>query len=347
MSKWNRNAYDRSVLRNPEATIEHLWGWGEARRVLGWQPVRCMVSYQSGQQLNFTLMIKQLPLLHLQIGVMHSSPPFALTDETLPRFLDELRKVASEKHRIIAIAIAGSRLKEESPGYSDLFYQHGLRPSQLIQHRRKTIVVNLKQDENKIFQKMSSSTRRYIRKGIRSGLSVRKARTINDLKLFFEIYSDMCREKGLFAFSFEFFRTMWNELGTRWHISLFLVCDGLYVLGGTLVACDQQAYRLLFSSHRRSGPNLGASRLLEWEIIKEAKKQSKTYYDLGGIPFDTPEDRSKLCGVARWKAAFGGRFQEYVESFDLVINPSMYGVLQKIKIPKWYEIIKRHCGIRL
>jgi lipid II:glycine glycyltransferase (peptidoglycan interpeptide bridge formation enzyme) len=68
--------------------------------------------------------------------------------------------------------------------------------------------------------------------------------------------------------------------------------------------------------------NLMAPYLLQWEQIKEAKKQGCEIYDFWGI------DEKKWPGVTRFKKGFGGEEIDYSGTFDFIFDKT------------WYEIYK-------
>ncbi|AVF26449.1 aminoacyltransferase FemX [Paenibacillus larvae subsp. larvae] len=55
--------------------------------------------------------------------------------------------------------------------------------------------------------------------------------------------------------------------------------------------------------------------LIQWEMMKEAKKRGCTMYDFGGISGDLSPD-NPLWGLYKFKKGFGGQFLEFIGEFN-------------------------------
>ena len=86
--------------------------------------------------------------------------------------------------------------------------------------------------------------------------------------------------------------------------------------------------------HGASVPNkVGASYLVQWEAILEAKKRGKKLYNFWGIaPEDNPNHPWR--GITLFKKGFGGREVNYIHAQDFAISPLYI-------IPKIIEEIRR------
>jgi lipid II:glycine glycyltransferase (peptidoglycan interpeptide bridge formation enzyme) len=82
----------------------------------------------------------------------------------------------------------------------------------------------------------------------------------------------------------------------------------------------------LFGASSDEDRNVMAPYLLQWEMIKKAKKENFKYYDFFGI------SEKKWPGVTRFKRGFGGQEIKYPGAYDVVfskINYKAYQVLRK------------------
>jgi len=335
----NRIDFDRLLFSFPGAKVQLSWGWGESRRTLGWEPLRYLLC-GSGRQLPVSLQVKSLPLLNWRCGILPAAPSFLLDGSVeVETFVDTLRCIAQNED-LFAIILVVPLPCSEWQNLSDRLIRAGLHCSALIRPDLRTIVVDLKAEEKKLFQAMSSDHRRYVRRAMRAGITVRAAEGKEDFELFHEIYAEMCSVKGIPVFPRRFFRSLWDELAKDERIRLFLATGGSNVLGGTIVACEPEGYLLLFSAHRRGGPNVGASRLLEWEIILDGHRRGLAYYDLGGIGVDEGQLRTQAQGVAFWKLGFGGRICDEVGAFDLIQNRLLHMILKLAGAGQIYRHLK-------
>lgn len=86
--------------------------------------------------------------------------------------------------------------------------------------------------------------------------------------------------------------------------------------------------------HGASIPNsVGASYLLQWEAIREAKKRGKKMYNFWGI---APENKPNhpWRGITLFKKGFGGQELRYIHAHDLPVSPLYI-------IPKTIETVRK------
>jgi lipid II:glycine glycyltransferase (peptidoglycan interpeptide bridge formation enzyme) len=336
----DRAQFDRLLFDFPQAKVQLSWGWGESRGLLGWQPLRYLLTGRGGSLFPLSLQVKTISLLKLRLGMIPAMPPFVLNRAvSLEQFIDALQTIAKQQRLSVVTLVAPFPLS----GYQDLaesLLRAGLRRSALVGPALRSVVVDLNYDEECLLKTMKYGHRRDARKAMRAGVTVHLAREKEELEGFYNIYDEMCRVKQLAPFPRSFFASLWEELAAADRIRLFVVSHNSEMLGGTLVACEPRGYLMLFSAHKRSGPDLGASRLLEWEIMLDGRRRGLSYYDLGGIPPDQGDERSPDQGVVFWKLGFGGAICDYVGAFDMVANPLAYAPFRLIQSGKLYRILK-------
>lgn len=335
----DRQTYDRELCRFDSFKIQHTWGWGEARRILGWQPLRVLMK-AGGFAVPFSVHVRIVPVIGRRIGLVPATPP-GLNSETADLFIAALRRTAQEMG-IGVVTVVVNSLKRDFPSLAACLADAGMTPSVLVRPHMKTVVVNVTAPQETLLALLSSGHRYYVRRARRLGVTVTLAKREDDMLAFYDIYYEMCVRKRLVPFPREWFRTLWRELGTIEQIRLFLVEHQGMILGGSVVACEPNGYILLFSAHRTTGVgDTGASRLLEWEIMMDAQNRGLTYYDLGGVSYEASAKRTQADGVAFWKLGFGGSLEEYVGCFDLVLDHVFFSLMKWVRAGTVYEKIKR------
>ncbi|MEV3321079.1 peptidoglycan bridge formation glycyltransferase FemA/FemB family protein [Paenibacillus larvae] len=90
--------------------------------------------------------------------------------------------------------------------------------------------------------------------------------------------------------------------------------DGLVVSGAIEAFAEKSSWYVYGASDnvfRDYMPNY----LIQWEMMKEAKKRGCTMYDFGGISGDLSPD-NPLWGLYKFKKGFGGQFLEFIGEFN-------------------------------
>ncbi|MBI4009047.1 peptidoglycan bridge formation glycyltransferase FemA/FemB family protein [Candidatus Roizmanbacteria bacterium] len=178
---------------------------------------------------------------------------------------------------------------------------------------------------------MKSKTRYNIHLAEKKGVYVKEISNDEGFKIFSKLYFETCRRQKYFGHSEKYHKILWNKLKhSIAHIliafynstplavyELFHFNDTLYYpYGGTSLQ-----YR-----------NFMASNLLMWEAVKIGKKLAAKKFDLWGSLQPDYDVNDPWSGFTKFKEGYGGKFVEFVGSYDLVINPLLYQLYNIVDI---------------
>lgn len=163
-----------------------------------------------------------------------------------------------------------------------------------------TLVIDLTQDLDVIWENMSKSSCRYaINRAIRDGVKVELSKNYEE---FYEINRSFRKAKGLPQSSITV------EFMEKYGTLLVAESDG-EILGGQLYLEDENNMRWLLGASKRlevdkeKATLIGnANRLMIWEAIKYAKEKGIKEFDLGGY---TGGDNKDTIDI--FKQSFGGK----------------------------------------
>ncbi len=120
-----------------------------------------------------------------------------------------------------------------------------------------------------------------------------------------------------------------NLLKSEKEIKMYLAYFNGQVIAGGLFSFFSDRVTYLHGASDNSFRNLMAPYLLQWTVIKEAKKNNNyRYYDFYGI------DEKKWPGVTRFKIGFGGFSVKYPGTYDLILRKriyNLYNFLRRLK----------------
>lgn len=187
---------------------------------------------------------------------------------------------------------------------------------------KKTLMLDLAKSEEELLKEMSQKTRYNIRLAEKKGVEISEG-TEKDFAEFWRLMTLTGERDAFRLHSTSHYR---NLLSTD--IKLFFatangknIAAGLFCFFG-----DRVTY--MHGASDNEARNLMAPHLLQWEVIKQAKKEDYKYYDFYGI------DEKKWPGVTRFKLGFGGFVKEYPGTYDFVFRPgiyNLYGFLRKLR----------------
>ena len=179
-----------------------------------------------------------------------------------------------------------------------------------------TFVIDLKRSEEELFRGMEGRCRTAVRKGEKAGLRAEKVVDEPDLRDWYSMYSTTADERSFGRLPYSQVKGLWES---SWGMLFGAFKEEKLVAGAFLLLGPYPVY-LLGAMHPKYR-NLSPTNSLQWEIIRWAKGEGYTCYDLGGAR-DDPNH-----GPTRFKASLGGTFHR---SFSyLVKGPSLrYGMLR-------------------
>jgi lipid II:glycine glycyltransferase (peptidoglycan interpeptide bridge formation enzyme) len=73
-----------------------------------------------------------------------------------------------------------------------------------------------------------------------------------------------------------------------------------------------------------------ANYLLQWTVIKDAKRDGYQLYDLWGAN----ENNASWAGITRFKKGFGGTEYHFLGAWDYVLKPVWYNTLRVMRAVK-------------
>jgi lipid II:glycine glycyltransferase (peptidoglycan interpeptide bridge formation enzyme) len=305
----------------PEAHLLQTSHWAEFKGHFGWSALRVQAEHCAAQ-----ILLRALPM-GMSIAYLPKGPLGSQWQELWPQ-VDALCR----QHHAIFLQVEAD-LFEPLPVEVRTRWLAGFRIQEHTIQPRRTIVIDLTQDEEQLLASMKQKTRYNIRLAERHGVKVLPSA---DLEGFYRMMQTTAQRDGFALHSADYY---------RWAYELFAPQGRAILLEATL---DEQplAYLMAFLQHERAWYFYGASDdaqrnlmptyLLQWETMRWAKAQGANTYDLWGIP-DADEETLEaqftnrsdgLWGVYRFKRGFGGQVRRSAPAFIRVYQPLLYRAYQ-------------------
>ena len=249
--------------------------------------------------------------LHLRHGPVFLKKFKKEYADLIIRFLSEKGKKAG------ASFIRLSPLIDEKKSAS-LFPKPQFRSSQIHAMDAEVCwVLPLNQSEDEILKKMRKSHRYLIKKSLTSGVTIERTKNVDKLQEFLPLYTKLAHRKHFIAHSgvLEEFDVFSKDNQSLLFLAYF---DGKVIAGALIDFVNGMAiYR--HSASDESYKHIPAMYLLQWEVIKEAKKRGMKYYNFWGIaPLTSPNHPWK--GLTLFKTGFGGQVMEFAHAKDYVLS---------------------------
>lgn len=193
-----------------------------------------------------------------------------------------------------------------------------------------TIIVDLSVSEQEILFRMKPKTRYNIGLALRKGVDIRLG-TIDDLKIWYDLYVETARRNGLYINDIHYFYSVFAAKMENDTLPVHLKLLIAYVDKVPLAAMF-----LLISSHRATylyGASTSAMRnfmptyAMQWRAIQIAKAYGCSEYDMFGIA-PNAEPSHPMYGLYKFKIGFGGSVFHQMGCWDYPLHNDKFSLLQ-------------------
>jgi len=312
----NKEQWENFLFKCKEKTFCHSWNWGEFNILMGDNVWRFGVFDNELIAVFQVIKIKARRgnFLFIPHGPIFLNSPSKEIMEKVLTFLKELGK----KENVVFIRIGSLMLKNKEN--NDLFKNLGFIDSPMHMHPEITWELDLTVSEEELLKNMRKTTRYLIRQAEKNkDIEIIKSIDEKELKNFEKIYEETAKRHSFVPFSKNY---LINELKAFSKDNQVLIFSGKY--GGEVLS----SAIIIFHSNQafyHQGASLTSkipvSYLLQWEIIKEAKKRGCKKYNFWGIVPDTKENENHPWkGLSLFKKGFGGYEKDYLRTKDYPLN---------------------------
>jgi peptidoglycan pentaglycine glycine transferase (the first glycine) len=328
--------WDAFVQKHPDGHLLQMAAWGTFQSKFG-HTAQIIAIYEGSQiKAGALVLFRPLPYGLGTRAYLPAGPLFAAEEAANAMLSAGLRKLCRTKRAIFAKAepcdYYGPR-----PDLPQKLKAAGFQPSgQTIQPPR-TVILDLAVDEEAILKAMNQSTRYKCKLGPKKEVSVRLG-TSQDVASFNALMETTGERDDFGIRPPAYYQNAFDIFSTSGQCALLMASYAGQDLAGVMVfLCGSKAF-YLYGASSNAERNRMPTYIVQWEAIRWAKKQGALQYDMWGIP-DADEAqleaefenrRDGLWGVYGFKRGFGGAVRRSLGAWDLVLNPLLYQLYQRV-----------------
>jgi lipid II:glycine glycyltransferase (peptidoglycan interpeptide bridge formation enzyme) len=310
------------LRKHPDAHLLQTGEWGDLKSGFGWK-ARRIVTGTFGAQILFRPLLLGFTLAYIPKGPVVSEQ-WAVDSE---QFWSEVDAVCHAR-RSIFLKVEPDTW-EGSPDCASAETFSGFISSPHSIQPRRTIIVDLRGNEEDILARMKQKCRYNIRLAEKKGVRVRPW---NDIDGFHQMMSVTGARDEFGVHSLEYYRRAYNLLHQAGLAELLVAEYAGRPLAALMVCARGKSSWYLYGASTEEERNRMPAYLLQWEAMRWAKAHGAEKYDLWGVPdedeaaleagFETRHDG--LWGVYRFKRGFGGEVKRAGGALDKVYHPLLY-----------------------
>jgi len=314
------------------------WEWGEFRKAQGNKVVRLGITQNGQLPQVFQLTFHRLPLVHLIpfVPLVPRSIGY-LPKSILPskEVIEKLKQIGKENNAIF-IKIEPN---EEMQSFKDAKFQREIEELGLVQGKplftKYTSVINLERSEEEILSSFKSKTRYNIRLAEKHGIKTQEDNSDETFEKYLNLLFETTGRQGFYAHNKEYHRKQWQILFPTGISHLLTATYKGEILSAFLLFIFNDTLYYPYGASTREHKELMAPTLLMWEAIKFGKAHGCKKFDLWGDTEPNPPPNHPYFGFHRFKEGFSPQLIEFLGSYDLVINPTLYKIYQIIDKIRW------------
>lgn len=323
----NKEEWENFLSYVEEKTFLQSWNWGEFQKKLGNKIWRFGI-FDNGNLIAEFLLVKIVAKRGRFLFIPHG--PLLKEEggklEILKTILEKLKEI-SAKEEIDFIRIAP--LWERNEENKKIFKELGFKKAPIHMHPELSWVLNITKSEEELLMGMRKTTRYLIRQALKNNkIEVIKSNNKDDIQRFYDLYEITRKRQHFVPFSQSYIEKEFESFISDNEIMIFL---GKYkgdIVSGAIVIFWQDSAFYHHGASSLKYPKVPVSYLLQWEIIKEAKRRKLKKYNFWGIADIKGEHNSKnrelmnhpWRGLTIFKMGFGGEKKPYVKTQDLPLS---------------------------
>lgn len=290
----------------PITSALQTWGWGEAKRLTGWEPSRLELPGVGAVQVLRRRLLPGQHVLYAPRG------PALFAPDDLPRLAGALRAWARPTD-VYATLEPECRHAADAPPPPP---PRPLRPAESVQPEH-TAVLDLTATAEERRRRMHPMLRRHLRASERQGVRVEQDA---DLSAFWPLFDETNRRSRLIALPRRYYEGVVASLGVGAAESAVLTArlDDEALASAVVVGVGTRLY-YLYGGSTRTRSEAQAPIALQWGAMQWAIERGYTSYDLWGVPRQLSPD-AHAYGVALFKTRLGGTLVRNV-AYDLPLTP--------------------------
>lgn len=322
--------WDAFVSRHPQAHILQTSAWGQLKSRFGWESE--LVALAQGEQIitGALILYRRLPF---GLGVLAYCPKGPLVDWSDVSLVGELFAALDQAARARgAFALSIEPDLPETPENLARLRAAGLIPSPYGVQPRRTLLVDIRPDEDDILAAMKSKTRYNVRLSARKGVTVRQGAS-QDVSAFNALMAVTGARDEFGVHSPAYYKVAYDLFPTE-QVALFLAEYQGEPLAGLLTFALGRTAWYFYGASSNMQRNLMAPYAIQWAAVRWAKAQGCATYDLWGVPDEQEETleaqfterNDGLWGVYRFKRGFGGRLARTAGAWERVYGRLRYQI---------------------
>lgn len=303
----DQRQWEKFLLSSEQVNFLQSWQWGKMHQSLG-QAVWRYGIYKEKTLIGILQLIK-VKAKRATYLECPGGPIIDWNSPIVPWLFNQLKSLAKDSGASF-IRIRPNILPQDL----------GLRKAPMHLHAETTWILPLEPSEETLLKNMRKTTRYLVKKAEKLGVKVSQSTDSRDIDLLYKLQQETVGRKHFVPFSRDYFLAELKSFLPD-NIRVFKASYHGRPLAIAMIIFYGAEVVYHYSGSSNLHRDIPVSYLLQWEVIKTAKKRGFARYNFWGY---TKNPKHRFYGPSLFKAGFGGREVEYLAAQDLVVSSAYW-----------------------
>lgn len=313
------------------------WEWGEFRKKTGVDVLRLGHFEGDKLQLGYQMTFHKVPMFRQTIGYFPKGP---MPDTKMISAITEIAKGKNVAFVKFEPNVVLADVKKEKSVQED-FKKLELISSKKTLFTKWNFLIDLKKSEVQLLASMHPKTRYNINVAQRYGVQVYESTKQIDFDIYLNLYFETTKRQKYFGHTEKYHKLIWETLMPS-GIARVLIAryKGKPLVAWMLFKFNDTLY-YPYGGSSLENKEVMASNLICWEAIRLGKKMGLSVFDMWGALAPDAKKNDPWYGFHRFKAGYGPLHVEYVGTYDLILNNTLYKSLNFADKLRWMYLRTR------
>jgi lipid II:glycine glycyltransferase (peptidoglycan interpeptide bridge formation enzyme) len=324
-----KSEYDK-LVKHPVQT----WEWGDFQIKEGHKVYRLGVFDNDKMISGYSVSFHKIPHTNYSVGTILRGPNI---DQDM---LTNITKIAADENAVFVKfepdvfqktfdSANTPSTQTESINFPDL------EISPKVAFYPYSYIIDLTKSEDGLLTVMHPKTRYNIKIANRYGVKVEENSTDAGFEIYLKLLFDTTKRQGFYLHTENYHRQLWKTLKSTGIPHIWLASFQNKVLSAFMLFTLKDRLFYPYGASVDLNREVMAPTLLMWECIKYGRSLGLKSFDMWGSLGPDAKESDPGFGFHRFKQGFGGQLVQFVGTYDLVINPTLYRIYNLIDKYRW------------
>jgi lipid II:glycine glycyltransferase (peptidoglycan interpeptide bridge formation enzyme) len=209
-----------------------------------------------------------------------------------------------------------------------------------------TFQLDLTPSEDKLFANLDSKTRYNVNLAYKKGVTIVEDTSAEGMEIYLDILQETTQRQGFYAHTPDYFRTMWQTIGQSGLLKIFHAVYQDTIITSWIMFEFNGVLYYPYGASRSIHRNVMANNLMMWEMIRYGQTKGLKMFDMWGSLGPEADPKDSWYGFHKFKRGYGGQLVEFVGTYDIVMEPTVYKVFRVADELRW-KVLRLKSALRL